>query len=80
VYALDEKLSSRLVTERWLPLMLELTELAGRSVMDTGSLRQRPRGHHSRGFPRRPRDHCPRGERPQPGPQTDGEDVHYVLS
>lgn len=36
IYALDDKLSSRLATERWLQLMLGLTELKGRSVVDIG--------------------------------------------
>ena len=36
VYALDDKLSSRLATERWMQLMLGLTELRGRSVTDIG--------------------------------------------
>ncbi len=36
VYALDEKLSTRLATERWLQLMLGLTDLEGRSVTDIG--------------------------------------------
>jgi SAM-dependent methyltransferase len=36
VYALDGKLSSRLATERWLQLMLALTDLKGRSVTDIG--------------------------------------------
>ena len=36
VYALDAKLSSRLATERWLNLMLGLTNLEGRSVTDIG--------------------------------------------
>jgi ubiquinone/menaquinone biosynthesis C-methylase UbiE len=36
VYALDSKLSSRLATERWLQLMLGLTDLTGRSVTDIG--------------------------------------------
>jgi ubiquinone/menaquinone biosynthesis C-methylase UbiE len=36
VYALDSKLSSRMATERWLQLMLGLTELTGRSVTDIG--------------------------------------------
>jgi len=36
LYALDEKLSTRLATERWLELMLGLTELEGRTVTDIG--------------------------------------------
>jgi ubiquinone/menaquinone biosynthesis C-methylase UbiE len=36
VYALDSRLSSRMATERWLQLMLGLTELTGRSVTDIG--------------------------------------------
>jgi SAM-dependent methyltransferase len=36
VYALDEKLSTRLATERWLQLVLGLTDLEGRSVTDIG--------------------------------------------
>jgi SAM-dependent methyltransferase len=36
VYALDAKLSSRLATQRWLQLMLGLTDLKGRSVTDIG--------------------------------------------
>ncbi|MHB8611002.1 MAG: class I SAM-dependent methyltransferase [Candidatus Dormibacteraceae bacterium] len=36
IYALDDKLSSRLATERWLQLMLRLTQLTGRSVVDIG--------------------------------------------
>ncbi len=36
VYALDEKLSTRLATERWLELMLGLTKLEGRAVTDIG--------------------------------------------
>lgn len=36
VYALDDSLSKRLVTERWLELMLGLTDLKGRSVTDIG--------------------------------------------
>ncbi|MHB8612751.1 MAG: class I SAM-dependent methyltransferase [Candidatus Dormibacteraceae bacterium] len=36
VYALDEKLSTRLATERWLELMLGLTELEGRAITDIG--------------------------------------------
>jgi SAM-dependent methyltransferase len=36
VYALDEKLSSRLATERWLQLMLGLAGLEGRRVVDIG--------------------------------------------
>jgi SAM-dependent methyltransferase len=36
VYALDDKLSSRLATERWLQLMLGMTDLKGRSVADIG--------------------------------------------
>lgn len=36
VYALDDQLSKRLATERWLQLMLGLTELKGRSVTDIG--------------------------------------------
>ena len=36
VYALDKKLSTRLATERWLELMLTLTELEGRAVVDIG--------------------------------------------
>jgi ubiquinone/menaquinone biosynthesis C-methylase UbiE len=36
VYALDQKLSARLATERWLQLMLGLTTLKGRSVIDIG--------------------------------------------
>jgi SAM-dependent methyltransferase len=50
-YALDRKLSSRLATERWLNLMLGLTELAGRTVTDIGcgdgtfTIRYWDRGH-----------------------------------
>jgi ubiquinone/menaquinone biosynthesis C-methylase UbiE len=36
VYALDSSLSSRMATERWLQLMLGLTNLTGRSVTDIG--------------------------------------------
>jgi SAM-dependent methyltransferase len=36
IYALDDKLSSRLATERWLQLMLGLTQLKGKSVVDIG--------------------------------------------
>lgn len=36
VYALDQKLSARLATERWLQLMLGLTELKERAVIDIG--------------------------------------------
>jgi SAM-dependent methyltransferase len=36
IYALDDKLSSRLATERWLQLMLAMTHLKGRSVTDIG--------------------------------------------
>jgi SAM-dependent methyltransferase len=36
VYALDDSLSKRLVTERWLELMLGLSDLRGRSVTDIG--------------------------------------------
>lgn len=36
VYALDDKVSSRLATERWLELMLGMTELEGRAVVDIG--------------------------------------------
>lgn len=36
IYALDSKLSSRLATERWLQLMLGLTDIRGRSVVDIG--------------------------------------------
>lgn len=36
VYALDARLSSRLATERWLEVMLGMTDLAGRSVTDIG--------------------------------------------
>ncbi len=36
VYALDSRLSSRMATERWLQLMLGLTDLTGRSVTDIG--------------------------------------------
>jgi len=36
LYALDEKLSTRLATERWMDLMLGLTELEGRAVADIG--------------------------------------------
>jgi ubiquinone/menaquinone biosynthesis C-methylase UbiE len=36
IYALDSKLSSRMATDRWLQLMLGLTELTGRSVTDIG--------------------------------------------
>ena len=36
VYALDRQLSSRLATERWLHLMLGLTDLKGRTVTDIG--------------------------------------------
>lgn len=51
LYALDSKLSSRLATERWLQLMLGLTDLAGRSVTDIGcgdgtfTVRYWDRGH-----------------------------------
>lgn len=36
VYALDDRLSSRLATARWLQLMLGLTDLTGKSVVDIG--------------------------------------------
>jgi SAM-dependent methyltransferase len=36
VYALDEKLSTRLATERWLQLMLGLTKIEERAVADIG--------------------------------------------
>lgn len=36
VYALDQRLSTRLATERWLELMLSLSDLDGRSVVDIG--------------------------------------------
>ena len=36
IYALDQKLSTRLATDRWLQLMLGLTALKGRSVADIG--------------------------------------------
>src|SRR6202521_4256431 len=51
VYALDSKLSSRMATERWLQLMLGLTDLSGRSVTDIGcgdgtfTVRYWDRGH-----------------------------------
>jgi len=51
VYALDDKLSSRMATERWLQLMLGLTDLTGRSVTDIGcgdgtfTVRYWDRGH-----------------------------------
>ncbi len=51
VYALDSKLSSRMATERWLELMLGLTDLTGRSVTDIGcgdgtfTVRYWDRGH-----------------------------------
>jgi ubiquinone/menaquinone biosynthesis C-methylase UbiE len=51
VYALDSKLSSRMATERWLQLMLGLTDLTGRSVTDIGcgdgtfTVRYWDRGH-----------------------------------
>jgi len=36
LYALDSKLSTRLATKRWLDLMLGLTDLTGKSVVDIG--------------------------------------------
>jgi ubiquinone/menaquinone biosynthesis C-methylase UbiE len=53
-YALDNKLSSRLATQRWLQLMLGLTDLRERSVVDIGcgdgtfTLRYWDQGHPRR--------------------------------